>query len=185
MVASIIIAVDPGTIDTGVVVLRNSVLIHTAKLHVPPKRPLGERVFMLLLSLTNETVGSYPLGSDVDLVYERPIIMHGTKRFGGTQARDLRSLHELVGALEYWGRLRDFRVVGYEVGDIKEGVGGGRMASKEEVEANLRLVWNLSHLAQEPASNHEWDALSVAHFHLSQKDLQTREIKGDPRGRQQ
>ncbi len=183
MAASIIIAVDPGTSDTGVVVLEAQKLIHTAKLHVPPKWKLGERVFKLLTALAAETNPLYSVRDSVDLVYERPIIMHGVKRFGAPQARDLRSLHELVGALEYWGRSRDFRVAGYEVGAIKEAVAGTSNASKEQVEQNLRQIWNLWELDRGPQSNHEWDALSVAHFHLSQEVIEDREIKGDPRSR--
>jgi len=185
MAASIIIAVDPGTTDTGVVVLHSQKLIHTAKLHVPPKWKLGERVFKLLDDLTDTTTPHFALGATVDLVYERPIIMHGRQSVNGviirSTGRDIRSLHELVGALEYWGRCRDFRVVGYEVDAIKEAVGGDRRATKDTVEWSLRQQWDLSHLAQEPQSNHEWDALSVAHFHLSQEVAQDREIKGDPR----
>lgn len=182
MPASVIIAVDPGTADTGVVVLRAQQLVHAATLHVPPKWNLGTRVHELLHKLDDEVKQyDYIVGAHVDLVYERPIIMHGRTAFGAPQARDLRSLHELVGALEYWGRCRSYRVVGYEVGDIKTGVGGSSRASKEEVEAALRLVWNLSNLLRTPQTNHEWDALSVAHYHLSQEVIQDRAIQGDPR----
>lgn len=182
MTASVIIAVDPGTADTGVVVLRAQKLIHAATLHVPSKWNLGARVHKLLTEL-DDAVKQYDMvvGARIDLVYERPIIMHGRTAFGAPQARDLRSLHELVGALEYWGRCRSYRVVGYEVGDIKTGVGGSTRASKEEVETALRLVWDLSGLAREPQTNHEWDALSVAHYHLSQEVVREREIKGAPR----
>ncbi len=100
MAASIIIAVDPGTSDTGVAVLRAETLIHTAKLHVPSKWKLGDRIYRLLANLGCTLNNLVSLTADVDLVYERPIIMTGAKKFGGTQARDLRSLHELVGALE-------------------------------------------------------------------------------------
>jgi len=185
MTVPVIIAVDPGTRDTGVAVVRAERLVHTAKLHVPATWSLGARVFKLLLDLADETAAHYPLSAEVYLVYERPIIMHGSQSRGGitirTTARDMRSMHELVGALEYWGRCRNFRVTGYEVDEIKLGIGGSRRASKEQVEAALRLAWDLSHLTQEPQSNHEWDALSVAHYHISQKVVRDREIEGSPR----
>lgn len=179
----ITIAIDPGTVDCGLALMVDGELKHCAKLHAPERRPLNVRMYMImgqLSQITNHLVG---LSNDVDLVYERPIYMRSTPT--AHMSRVGISTNELwmfIGALVHWGTERDYRSIGYDVDEIKEGIGGKKNASKAAVMASLRHDPVVSTLVfDKKLSDHEWDAISVAIYHQAMRQVQAATIEGDPR----
>ncbi len=182
-----IIAVDPGTVDCGLFILKNGEPVHHAKLHVPHSRHLYQRIALLVSLLGKVWAASTKMSDDVHLVFESPIYMEGNFSGSGggdlvTQARPIKELYMFVGALVYWGETRCNRVVGYDVGEVKEGIGGSKRASKKTVAETLRLDPDFGgKLDGQDMSSHEWDALSVGVYHLAQLRIAAATIEGDPR----
>lgn len=168
-----IIAIDPGTHDTGVFIFTNGQPVHHARLRGGRSKGsvqhLYDRIAQIIRDLGEET-RNVGLDHEVHLVFENPVYMADSQK---GLARPINELYMLVGALIYWGKVRCDRVVGYDVGDVKEGIAGYRSASKDQVYQALRHDPLLSGLQDlEKLSDHEWDALSVGMYHLAQLRIQ-------------
>ncbi len=177
------IAIDPGTVDCGFALMVDGQLKHYAKLHAPERRPLHVRMALImgqLSQITNHLVG---LNNDVDLVYERPIYMRSTPTAHMSRVGiSTNELWMLIGAMVHWANERDYRPIGYDVDEIKEGIGGKKNASKALVMQSLRHDPVVSTLvADNKLSDHEWDAISVAIYHQAMRRVQEATIEGDPR----
>ena len=122
---------------------------------------------------------------DIHLAFENPTFMTG--RPGKNYSRQQRPIKELfifVGALIYWGITRCDQVVAYDVGVVKEGIAGSKGASKDKVEEAIRLDPDFGgKFGGQDLTDHEWDALSVAVYHVAQLRISSQEIHGDPRAR--
>jgi Holliday junction resolvasome RuvABC endonuclease subunit len=84
---------------------------------------------------------------------------------GGLKA--IEPVVRMAGMLSYWGALKGFSVFRYQVTTIKFGITGRRSASKEEVEGVMHKVLDLQ---GHNRADHEYDAMSVAVYHLDQQE---------------
>ena len=177
------IAIDPGTVDCGFALMVDGQLKHYAKFHAVQARPLHVRMAMILVQLAGATNHLVGLNDDVDLVYESPIYMRGAPN--SSYARLAISTNELwmfIGALVHWAAERGYQPIGYNVDEIKEGIGGKKNAGKALVMQSLRHDPVVSTLvADKKLSDHEWDAISVAIYHQAMRRVQEATIEGDPR----
>lgn len=179
----ITIAIDPGTVDCGLAVMVDGQLQHYAKLHAPERRPLHVRMALIMGQLSQITTPWVSLNDDVDLVYERPIYMRSPPTAHMVRVGiSTNELWMLIGAMVHWANERDYRPIGYDVDEIKEGIGGKKNASKAAVMASLRYDPVVSILVGDKnLSDHEWDAISVAIYHQAMRRVQAATIEGDPR----
>lgn len=183
MASQVLIGVDPGTVDLGFCLFRGGELQATEKLHVPQSWELNRRINSLLTELAKVHYRLTGLTDEIVVAFEKPVYMEGTREIGGVQFRTARPINQLwmfVGALGFWALERSYQVIGYDVPDIKESIGGAKSASKELVQAALQAEF----FAMDHAlTDHEWDALAVARHHQLRQNLGDREIQGDPRAR--
>jgi len=100
--------------------------------------------------------------SHATLVYENPQMF---RIKGGLKA--IEPVVRMAGMLSYWGMRLGFRVCPYQVTTVKAGITGRRSASKEMVEGVMHKVLDLK---GHNRADHEYDAMSVAVYHLDQAD---------------
>lgn len=181
MARQVLIGVDPGTVDAGFCLFGDDELQVTEKLHAPQSWEINRRIHSLLVQMSNTAYHHTGLTDEVLVVYERPVYMQGTGELPlkTKNARNINALWMFVGALGFRAMERSYRIIGYNVPDIKMSIAGANNASKELVQQALEVEFTtLSGL-----TDHEWDALAVARHHQVLNNIQSREIHGDPRAR--
>lgn len=177
----LIIAIDPGTVDSGVCLARDGQLVETKTLHVPKSWKAMDRTLGMMEKIEDYIYGAWGWPGDlsqqyeIHIPYESPGTFHGEHGDG----RPIASLLQLVAVLEYWARKKPVKIFPYPVGDIKEGIAGWHSASKQEVEAIMRQEYNLHEMQ---VSNHEWDAISIFTYHLRQLAVEAAIMQEGPRG---
>lgn len=179
-IMSVVIGVDPGTVDLGVCMFADGRFLETKFIHVPKNWTLNRKIRRLLSELGSFTNLHIGLAEEVTLTIEEPIYMEGDQTVQEARfrtARPISTLWMFYGALTYWGLEREYEVVGYKVPDIKDAIGGSGSASKFMVEATLRARYPEA----QAETSHEWDALAVAAYHLDQLQIAEASITGDPR----
>ena len=165
-----VIAIDPGTHDTGVALFKDGVFYDAFTLQARTAirdadirsfnivSLLAERVWHLIYCQPCHVIHA-------DLVYEDPTFMRRKDRDGTDMGIPIAQLFRFIGHLDQWGRSYNLQVFKYGVNAIKTGIAGRAGASKTEVETILRHEFNL-HDAN--FTSHAFDAISVGHYHLIQ-----------------
>jgi len=160
-----ILAVDPGTYATGVALFRECEMMDSFTLKATRKvKDSDLRAFHLIQELDEivlPTLGCRGCGViHSTLVYENPQMF---RIKGGLKV--IEPVVRMAGMLSYWGMMRGFSVFRYPVTTIKTGIAGRNSASKEQVEAVMHKVLDLD---GHNRPDHEYDAMSVAVYHLDQ-----------------
>ena len=177
-----VVAIDPGTVDSGVCLAVDGQLVSTATLHVS-RGVKGLTRALAMMDLLEQYVLQARMSQfnlyekyEVHLPYESPAVFHGSRYPGDTfqanqvQGRPIMLLYQLVALIEYWGSKAGFKPFPYLVNDIKEGIAGKRSAPKREVELIMRHEYSLFQVTE--TTNHEWDAISIFTYHLRQLAVQ-------------
>ena len=159
------LAIDPGTRRTGVALFQDMQLVEAFTLKAPNAekdsevracnliQALEERVMWALNCVECET-------THATLVYENPQMF---RIKGGLKS--IEPVVRMAGMLSYWGFRLGFKVFPYQVTTVKLGITGRRSAQKEEVEQIMHKVLDLK---GHNRADHEYDAMSVAVYHLDQ-----------------
>ena len=160
-----ILAVDPGTYATGVALFRECEMMDSFTLKATRKvKDSDLRAFHLIQELDEivlPTLGCRGCGViHSTLVYENPQMF---RIKGGLKS--IEPVVRMAGMLSYWGFRLGFKVFPYQVTTVKLGITGRRSAQKEEVEQIMHKVLDLK---GHNRADHEYDAMSVAVYHLDQ-----------------
>lgn len=161
------LAIDPGTRNTGVALFEGIKLVEAFTLKAPIKEKDSEvRAFNLIQTLEERVMSALTCTlcgtTHAALAYENPQMF---RIKGGLKA--IEPVVRMAGMLSYWGALKGFSVFRYQVTTIKFGITGRRSASKEEVEGVMHKVLDLQ---GHNRADHEYDAMSVAVYHLDQQE---------------
>jgi len=168
-----VVALDPGTVDTGVCLAQDGEILATTCLHVPKSWKALKRV----VTMGNQ-VGDYitraiyacrPQIVQTSITYESPVTFTGEDGYG----RPIISLHQLVAVIEFWAQANEIPTFPYTVNQVKEGVHGSPQATKEQVEYIMRQEHGMH---DQKLSSHEWDAISILTYHRSQVAWQEKVI---------
>ena len=159
------LAIDPGTRRTGVALFLHTELVEAFTLKAPNAEKDSEvRAFTLIQALEERLMpGLVCLHCGVThaaLVYENPQMF---RIKGGLKS--IEPVVRMAGMLSYWGMRLGFRVFRYNVATVKAGIAGRSSASKEQVEVVMHKVLGLK---GHDRADHEYDAMSVAVYHLDQ-----------------
>lgn len=169
--ADVVIAVDPGTVDTGICLGIDGQVLGTAKLHVPANWLPLDRIIVMVQKLNdyfNETCRfEGGLLHPTSLAYEQPGTFQ-TQDIFEQKGMPIIALHQLVAVIEFWARANKIQTYPYNVNLVKEGVAGSRRASKKDVQFIMRKEYGWEEVQ---ISDHEWDALSVYTYHLRQRAI--------------
>ena len=161
------IAVDPGTLKTGVALFEGNKFVRAFTLKESPKcKDSGLRAFTLIQELEAEVWDDVKCENGtlrhVTLVYENPQMF----RIKGGLLK-IEPVVRMAGMLTFWALSRDMAVKPYSVSCIKTGITGRNSASKKWVEAAMR---RLIPAVGFDRPDHEYDAVSVGVYHLDQMD---------------
>ena len=159
------LAIDPGTRRTGVALFEDTKLVEAFTLKAPnAEKDSAVRAFSLIQTLEEKVMWALSCDtcgtSHATLVYENPQMF---RIKGGLKA--IEPVVRMAGMLSYWGMRLGFRVCPYSVTTVKSGITGRRSAHKEEVESVMHKVLKLK---GHNRADHEYDAMSVAVYHLDQ-----------------
>ena len=159
------LAIDPGTRRTGVALFEDTKLVEAFTLKAPnAEKDSTVRAFGLIQALEEKLVPQLTCAScktsHATLVYENPQMF---RIKGGLKS--IEPVVRMAGMLSYWGMRLGFKVFPYQVTTVKAGITGRRSASKEEVEKVMHKVLPLN---GHNRADHEYDAMSVAVYHLDQ-----------------
>ena len=161
------IAVDPGTLKTGVALFEGNEFVRAFTLKESPKcKDSSLRAFTLIQELekelwSEETIEEFGL-RDVTLVYENPQMF----RIKGGLLK-IEPVIRMAGMLTFWALWNGMVVKPYSVSCVKTGITGRNSASKKWVEAAMR---RLIPAVGFDRPDHEYDAVSVGVYHLDQRD---------------
>ena len=161
------LAIDPGTRRTGVALFDNIKMIEAFTLKAPnAEKDSAVRAFTLITELEEKLLPQLTCTAcgttHATLVYENPQMF---RIKGGLKS--IEPVVRMAGVLSYWGMRFGFRVFPYSVTTVKRGITGRHTAKKEEVESVMHKVL---HLNGHNRADHEYDAMSVAVYHLNLTD---------------
>ena len=161
------LAIDPGTRRTGAALFEGTRLVETCTLKAPnAEKDSAVRAFVLIQALEADFLPGLTCTicatTHATLVYENPQMF---RIKGGLKS--IEPVVRMAGMLSYWGMRLGFRVFPYQVTTVKAGITGRRSAGKEEVEKVMHKVLPLN---GHNHTDHEYDAMSVAVYHLDQDE---------------
>jgi len=160
---SFLLAVDPGTNTCGVALFSGKKVVEAFTVKRPVKSTDSDVRAYHIIREIEERLSQYIYCDQCDechvtLVYEDPQYQ---RRGGG--GHFIEPVYRMAGMLSYWGIYNRMPVFRYKVSDIKARIAGSRGAKKDAVEAVVRVVLSLK---DDDNSDHVYDAMSVALYHL-------------------
>ena len=161
------IAVDPGTLKTGVALFEGNEFVRAFTLKESPKcKDSGLRAFTLIQELEAAVRDDVKCKDgtlrQVTLVYENPQMF----RIKGGLLK-IEPVVRMAGMLTFWALAHDMAIKPYSVSCVKTGITGRNSASKKWVETTMR---RLIPAVGFDRTDHEYDAISVGVYHLDQRD---------------
>ena len=162
-----IIAVDPGTLKTGVALFKGKKFVSAFTLKASPLSKIPDnRAFYLITRLEEEVLEALQRRKGdlrgATLVYESPQMF----RIKGGLLK-IEPVVRMAGMLSLWGLQLGMEVMPYSVSCVKTGFTGRNSATKKSVEATMR---RLIPAVGFDRTDHEYDAVSVGVYHLDQVD---------------
>lgn len=161
-----LLAIDPGTNTCGVALFAGKKVVEAFTVKRPVKSTDSDvRAYHIIREIENR-LSQYIFCDEcnnchVTLVYEDP--QYQQRRGGG---HFIEPVYRMAGMLSYWGTYNNMEVFRYKVSDIKLRIAGSRGAKKEAVEVVVRDVLRLK---GDDNSDHVYDAMSVALYHLDRE----------------
>lgn len=161
------IAVDPGTLKTGVALFEGNKFVRAFTLKASPLSKIPDsRACYLIMRLEEEVREDLQCKKGklrgATLVYENPQMF----RIKGGLLK-IEPVVRMAGMLSLWGFQLGMEVKPYSVSCVKTGITGRNSASKKWVEAAMR---RLIPAVGFDRTDHEYDAVSVGVYHLDQMD---------------